>query len=117
VSDDDGMVLHIRTADLKEQAPVFGVQAENMLTAYMTLLGALNKAGAPWGDDKPGKEFHAQYAAGMEKIEKATTILSEGLSSIFTAMDDMADGHVENEDLIRAIFSKADPGKPHGGDE
>lgn len=42
----------------------------------------------------------------MKKIEHAASILSQGLASIEEAMTDMADGHIDNEELIRSMFSR-----------
>ncbi|WST81363.1 hypothetical protein OG762_10130 [Streptomyces sp. NBC_01136] len=52
-----GMVLHIRTADLKRAAPDFHEGAKNLSTALTTLVTTLDGLGKPWGDDKQGKEF------------------------------------------------------------
>ncbi|MEU9303082.1 hypothetical protein [Streptomyces sp. NPDC048269] len=110
---DEGKILDIKTADLKATAPVFHDQSEALGTALGTLAAPLAKAGAAWGDDDPGKEFHEKYGPIVAKIEKSAGILQEGLASIHTAMTDMADGHIENDALVGAIFRKAVPA-PHG---
>ncbi|MCT9109641.1 hypothetical protein ACFWD7_29730 [Streptomyces mirabilis] len=47
--------------------------------------------------------------------EEAAGILALGLASIEAAMTDMADGHTDNELLVRSMFSKIQPA-PHDGD-
>ncbi|MGC4999326.1 MULTISPECIES: hypothetical protein [unclassified Streptomyces] len=42
----------------------------------------------------------------MKKIEHAASILSDGMASIHEAMSDMADSHIDNEELIRWMFSR-----------
>ncbi|MFK4144337.1 hypothetical protein [Streptomyces sp. NPDC004065] len=68
----------------------------------------LSAAGAPWGDDEQGTKFHETYGPLVKRIEKSAKILTDGLASIHTAMVDMADGHIDNEQLIRAMFSRID---------
>ncbi|MEV0412612.1 hypothetical protein AB0I68_17855 [Streptomyces sp. NPDC050448] len=46
-------------------------------------------------------------------MEKSAGIIKDGLASIHTAMTDMADGHIENDALIGAMFRKITP-PPHG---
>ncbi|PJN15741.1 hypothetical protein CG724_28390 [Streptomyces sp. CB02120-2] len=113
---DEGEILDIKTADLKATAPVFHDQSTALGTALGTLAASLAKAGAAWGDDGPGKEFHEKYGPIAARIEKSAGIIQEGLASIHTAMTDMADGHIENDALVGAIFRKAAPG-PHGGSD
>ncbi|MER6448824.1 WXG100 family type VII secretion target [Streptomyces venezuelae] len=113
---DEGKILDIKTADLKATAPVFHDQSEALGTALGTLRASLAKAGAAWGDDGPGKEFHAKYGPIVARIEESADILKEGLASIHTAMTDMADGHIENDALVGAMFRKVAPA-PHGGSD
>ncbi|MEU6894971.1 hypothetical protein ABZ934_24885 [Streptomyces sp. NPDC046557] len=111
---DEGKILDIKTADLKAAAPTFHDQSEALGTALSTLRTSLAKAGAAWGDDDPGKKFQDKYGPIAAKIEGSAGILKEGLASIHTAMADMADGHIENDALVRAMFHKAVPA-PHRG--
>ncbi|MEU8941764.1 hypothetical protein AB0C97_27365 [Streptomyces goshikiensis] len=111
---DEGKILDIKTADLKATAPTFHDQSEALGTALSTLRTSLAKAGAAWGDDDPGKEFNDKYGPIVTRIEKSAGIIKDGLASIHTAMTDMADGHIENDALVGAIFRKATPA-PHGG--
>ncbi|MFG2520634.1 hypothetical protein [Streptomyces sp. NPDC048527] len=71
--------------------------------------------GAPWGDDEQGTAFHKAYAPHVKRIEQSADILAQGLASIHEAMVDMADGHIDNEDLVRSMFSKITV-KGQGGD-
>ncbi|GGR88852.1 hypothetical protein GCM10010205_16620 [Streptomyces nojiriensis] len=50
------------------------------------------------------------------RIEESADILKEGLASICTAMTDMADGHIENDALVGAMFRKVAPA-PHEGSD
>ncbi|MFE1876786.1 WXG100 family type VII secretion target [Streptomyces sp. NPDC059496] len=111
---DDGKILDIKTADLKATAPAFHDQSEALGKALGALRASLAKAGAAWGDDDPGKQFHDKYGPIAARIEESAGIVKDGLASIQTAMTDMADGHIENDALIRAMFLKATP-QPHDG--
>jgi hypothetical protein len=102
----DGKILDIKIADLKQTAPRFHTHSQDLTKALTKLKTALAAAGSPWGDDKQGKEFHQAYGPNVTKIENAAKILAEGLASIHVAMSDMADGHVDNEQLVRSMFSK-----------
>ncbi|MEV7441467.1 hypothetical protein AB0O22_09990 [Streptomyces sp. NPDC091204] len=113
---DEGKILDIKTADLKAAAPVFHDQSEALGTALGTLAASLAKAGAAWGDDESGKEFYAKYGPIVAQIEKSAGILKDGLASIHTAMTDMADGHIENDALVGAIFRKVTSGSQGGPD-
>ncbi|GLV75182.1 hypothetical protein ACH4VS_09980 [Streptomyces hygroscopicus] len=115
----DGKVLDIKVADIKSVAPTFHHQAVKLSEALTTLVTALDGYGEPWGDDKPGKDFAKQYKPNQKHIESAAGILVLGLTSIHEAMNDMADGHVDNDKLIEGMFTKAtkaqQDGPGHGG--
>jgi hypothetical protein len=102
----DGKVLEIHTADIKLTAPVFHEQAKNLSKALTTLVTTLDGLGAPWGDDEQGKSFYDAYHPQQKAIERAAGTLVLGLTSIHEAMADMADGHVDNDELIAGIFTK-----------
>ncbi|MEU8838873.1 hypothetical protein AB0D97_07010 [Streptomyces roseus] len=110
---EDGQILDIKMADLKATAPAFHDQSEALGKALSTLRTSLAKAGAAWGDDNPGKQFHDKYGPIAARIEESAGIIKDGLASIHTAMTDMADGHIENEALIGAMFRKITH-QPHG---
>ncbi|MFE5024827.1 hypothetical protein ACFRAO_16190 [Streptomyces sp. NPDC056656] len=110
-SSGDGMVLHIKTADIKASAPVFHEQAKNLSKALTTLVTTLDNLGKPWGDDKEGKEFGDVYSPQQKKIESSAGILVLGLTSIHEALVDLSDGHVDNDDLIAGMFTKVKPPK------
>ncbi len=114
---DGDEILDIKTADLKATAPVFHDQSGALGTALGTLAASLAKAGAAWGDDDPGKSFHDKYGPIVAQIEKSAGIIKDGLASIHTAMTDMADGHIENDALVGAIFRKVAAESPGGPDE
>lgn len=111
----DGMVLHIRIADIKAAAPTFHEQAKNLSTALKTLVTTLDGLGKPWGDDKQGKEFEDAYSPQQKKIESTAGILVLGLTSIHEALVDLSDGQVDNEELVRSMFAKVKT--PHGDDK
>ncbi|SED32497.1 hypothetical protein SAMN04490357_4501 [Streptomyces misionensis] len=103
---DSGEVLDIKIADLKAIAPHFHHQSIALANALTKLKQGLGAAGSPWGDDEQGEKFHKVYGPHKEKLEQAARILADGLASIEEAMVDMADGHIDNEELIRAMFSR-----------
>ena len=103
---DKGEILDIKIADIKATAPHFQHQSVALAHALTKLKTALSEAGSPWGDDDQGTAFHTAYGPHVTEIENSTQILADGLASIHTAMVDMADGHIDNEQLIRAMFSR-----------
>ncbi|MCF3106002.1 hypothetical protein IPZ58_31175 [Streptomyces roseoverticillatus] len=102
----DGKILDIKTADLKSAAPAFSEQSGKLRDALTELTDTLDGLGSPWGADDQGKQFGESYKPARTKIENATKILVTGLASIHEAMADMSDGHIENDKLIAAMFSK-----------
>ncbi|MFD9630654.1 hypothetical protein [Streptomyces violascens] len=106
---DDGEILDIKTADLKATAPTFHEQSVAVERALSTLGTSLAKAGAAWGDDDPGEQFHDKYGPLIARIDKSARIIKDGLASINLAMVDMADGHIDNDALIGSIFRKPVP--------
>lgn len=108
---DGKKVLDIKVSDVKAQAPVFHEQSVALATALKTLTTALDNHGAPWGDDKPGKKFAASYKPACTSLESSVGIAVLGLVSVFEAMNDMADGHVDNDEALAGIFKKIP--KPH----
>ncbi|MFC9529023.1 hypothetical protein ACFT38_00480 [Streptomyces sp. NPDC056975] len=115
----DGEILDIKIADLKATAPHFHTHSTDLAKALTKLKTGLAAAGSPWGDDKQGKQFHGHYGPNVKKMEHAAEILALGLASIHDAMKDMADGHIDNEELVRSMFSriKAAPHDRHGTDQ
>ncbi|MDX3758168.1 MULTISPECIES: hypothetical protein [Streptomyces] len=103
---DKGEILDIKIADIKATAPHFHHQSGDLAHALTKLKTALSEAGAPWGDDDQGTDFHKAYGPHFTQIKQSTKILVEGLASIHEAMSDMADGHIDNEELIRAMFTR-----------
>ncbi|MEU9478551.1 hypothetical protein [Streptomyces sp. NPDC048191] len=103
---DSGKILDIKIADLKATAPHFDHESVALAHALTKLKDGLAAAGSPWGDDEPGEKFHKVYGPHVKQIEHATQILVDGLASIREAMVDMADGHIDNEELIRSMFSR-----------
>lgn len=111
---DDGKILDIKTADLKYTAPKFEEQSTALSDALTALKGSLAEAGAPWGNDDQGAAFSTAYAPHLKQIERSAEILTTGLTSIYLGMIDMADGHIDNEELVRSMFSKIK--QEHEGD-
>ncbi|MER5685329.1 MULTISPECIES: hypothetical protein [unclassified Streptomyces] len=103
---DQGKILDISTHDLKVAAPTFSKQSSDLSDALVALKTALGNLGSPWGDDKQGKAFHAAYAPNEKAIKQSAGILVDGLASIHLALTDMADGHIDNDELVRQMFSK-----------
>ncbi len=114
-----GKVLNIKTADIKSAAPVFQKQSVELSNALKLLIKTLDGYGEPWGDDKPGKQFGKDYSPNQKKLEQVTGVAILGLVSIHEALDDLADGHVDNDKAIAGIFTKEkekhQDGGAHGG--
>ncbi|MEE1802900.1 hypothetical protein ACIQVO_35440 [Streptomyces sp. NPDC101062] len=103
---DTGKVLDISTQDLKRAAPTFQEQSEALGNAAKALKESLAALGSPWGDDEQGAKFGDAYTPRRKEIERGVGILTLGLMSIHAAMVDMADGHVDNDELIEGMFTK-----------
>ncbi|GHF35364.1 hypothetical protein GCM10010218_15750 [Streptomyces mashuensis] len=110
-------VLDIKTADIKAAAPVFQEQGKKLSDALTKLITTLDDLGKPWGKDDAGKDFEALYSPKQKHIEQKAGILVLGLVSIHEALNDLSDGHVDNEQLIKGMFTKLKPGEDpgHGG--
>ncbi|MEV7689085.1 hypothetical protein ACFW1F_03525 [Streptomyces bungoensis] len=113
---DHGEILDIKTADIKATAPRFHHESVALAHALTKLKHGLAAAGSPWGDDEQGEKFHKAYGPHVGQIENAAQILADGLASIHKAMVDMADGHIDNEQLIRGMFSRIRVGHDSKGD-
>ncbi len=114
-----GEVLGIGVPELKLAAPVFGTQSKKLSTALTTLITKLDGLGKPWGTDgNIEEEFEKPYLQARKSVESTAGILVLGLVSIHEALDDMKDGHVDNEDLIKGMFTRvaAEGGKGDGAD-
>ncbi|WP_369201119.1 hypothetical protein [Streptomyces sp. PU-14G] len=102
-----GEVLGIEVPELKLAAPVFGKQSKKLSRALTTLITTLDGLGEPWGDDPVGENFAKDYKPYQRSLEEAAGVLVLGLVSIHEALDDMKDGHVDNEELIKGMFTRA----------
>jgi hypothetical protein len=105
----DGEILDIKLADLRVTAPKFLTHSSDLATALAKLQGGLAAAGSPWGADDQGTQFGDQYVPNVTSMTMAAEVLALGLASIHDAMVDMADDHVDNEELIRSMFSRNGP--------
>ncbi|MFD8422939.1 hypothetical protein [Streptomyces sp. NPDC059466] len=114
---DPAKVLDIKTADLKRAAPDFQTAAVDLGKALTALVKSLDGLGEPWGNDKQGKEFGDSYKPLQKKIESAAGTLVLGLTSIHEAMADLADGHVDNDELIAGMFTDVKVTKSDGAGE
>lgn len=101
-----GEILDIKIEDLKSAAPVFREQSQKLSDALTKLVTTLDGLGKPWGGDGDVKKFEASYTKNQKAIESATATLVLGLVSIHEAMNDMADGHVDNDELIAGMFTR-----------
>jgi uncharacterized protein YukE len=96
-----GEILDIKVDDIKAAAPQFSRQGIALGNALTRLKASLAAVGTPWGDDEQGRAFHH-----VTQIEHSTRILVDGLTSIHKALTDMADRHIDNEELVRGMFSR-----------
>jgi uncharacterized protein YukE len=101
-------ILDIKTADLKAAAPTFHEQSVALAKAAKALEKKLAALGAPWGDDEQIAEFAKTYKTNHTHVSHAVGILVDGLQSIHDAMDDMSDGFIAHEDLVKSMFSKVE---------
>ncbi|WP_019548378.1 hypothetical protein [Streptomyces sulphureus] len=99
-----GEVLGISVPELRLAAPVFGAKGKKLSTALSDLVETLDGLGKPWGSDHTGRDFEDRYVPQQKKIEAAAGVLVLGLVSIHEALDDMKDGHLDNDDLVKGIF-------------
>ena len=109
-------ILDIKVDDIKTAAPAFHRESVALAHALTKLKHSLASAGAPWGGDEQGQKFHASYGPHVKQIEHSTQILVEGLASIHTGLVDMADKHIDNEELIRGMFGRIKVGHHSTGD-
>nr|WP_037849001.1 MULTISPECIES: hypothetical protein [unclassified Streptomyces] len=109
-----GSVLGIAVPELKQAAPVFHKQSRKLSKALTTLVETLDGLGTPWGDDEAGKKFAEKYKANQRTLESSAGVLVLGLVSIHEAVDDMKDGHVDNDEAVKGIFTR---GGKDGGSE
>ncbi|MER6032086.1 hypothetical protein [Streptomyces sp. NPDC001851] len=110
-----GKVLDIKTADIKAAAPAFHQGAMDLSKALTTLITTLDGLGEPWGHDEQGNHFGGIYKPHQKTIESATGILVLGLTSIYEAMVDMSDGHVDNDKLVAGMFTEVKINKQSDG--
>ncbi|MFJ9612648.1 WXG100 family type VII secretion target [Streptomyces noursei] len=94
----------IDTDQLKSAAPTFHRESVALERAAAKLRHALGGLGEPWGSDEQGKKFEHVYTPHRSEIEKATTALVKGLSSITKAMNDMAANHEEADRSAKSGF-------------
>jgi hypothetical protein len=85
---------------------LFAAQSDALRQAAANLKSALSRLGSPSGDDEQGRAFEAAYGPNRTKIEHAVGILGQSPASVHKAMADMADNHVDNEGLVKAMFDK-----------
>ncbi len=85
----------VRPDDLRAVAPRFTAESDRLRHAVEQLRVRLEALGQPWGDDEQGMQFAAAYEASSTKIDRAVSLLAEGLMSIDQALSAMADNYVE----------------------
>lgn len=113
---DPAKVLDIKTADIKRAAPDFQTAAVDLGKA----LTALVKSSTGWaspGERQAGQGVRRLLQAAAEEDRGAAGTLVLGLTSIHEAMADMADGHVDNDELIAGMFTEVKVPKTDGAGE
>jgi uncharacterized protein YukE len=80
---------------MRSVAPQFATQSARLDKALGALKDTLDGLGAPWGDDKQGKQFGHAYTPQRDTIIKAVGILVEGLGSIHDGLSAHADNHTD----------------------
>lgn len=102
-----GERMRVDSDDLRDAAPVFHRQSDQLHDALNTLHTRLNSLGTPWGGDEQGNDFHAKYGPSKDAIDSATKTLTTGLESIGDALKAMAENHDENERATKDAFDSA----------
>ncbi|MDT0455535.1 WXG100 family type VII secretion target [Streptomyces sp. DSM 41527] len=87
----------VHPEDMKSVAPTFGTQSAHLNEALGTLKHTLDGLGAPWGEDKQGKQFAHSYAPQRDAILEALGVLVKGLDSIHDGLTHHADNHAEGD--------------------
>ncbi|MFJ9174958.1 WXG100 family type VII secretion target [Streptomyces sp. NPDC102360] len=99
--------MRVDSDDLRDAAPTFHRQSNQLHDALAALHSRLAALGVPWGDDEQGHSFHAKYGPAKDGIDTATQTLVTGLESIGDALKSMADNHDENERATKDVFDSA----------
>ncbi|WP_306320510.1 MULTISPECIES: WXG100 family type VII secretion target [unclassified Streptomyces] len=99
--------MRVDTDELRDAAPVFHRQGDQLRDALHTLQSRLSALGAPWGADEQGNGFHAKYGPAKEGVDEAGATLVTGLESIGDALKAMSDNHDENELATKDVFDSA----------
>ncbi|WP_306320504.1 MULTISPECIES: WXG100 family type VII secretion target [unclassified Streptomyces] len=102
-----GEHMRVDSDELRDAAPVFHRQSDQLHDALTTLHSRLAALGAPWGDDEQGNKFHAKYGPAKEDVDTATRTLVTGMESIGDALKSMAENHDENELATKDAFDSA----------
>lgn len=111
--------LSVNTDGLLDAVPAINDLADqfgNVLSNLQDKLGAL---GQPWGDDKTGQAFLAQYQGPRQKLELALVNTQNVLKSTADGVETMAKGFAATEEQNQAsIISSGDgsDGRTGGGD-
>jgi uncharacterized protein YukE len=94
--------LSVNTDGLLDAVPGINELADhvgNVLTNLQDKLGAL---GQPWGDDKTGQAFLAQYQGPRQKLESALANTQSVLRSTADGVETMAKGFAATEEQNQA---------------
>ncbi|MGY0486485.1 WXG100 family type VII secretion target [Streptomyces sp. WG-D5] len=102
--------MRVDTDELRDAAPVFHRQSNQLHDALSTLHTRLAALGAPWGGDEQGNKFHAKYGPAKDGIDTATKTLVSGLESIGDALKAMSEIHDENERATKDAFDSVAKG-------
>ncbi|WP_063774918.1 WXG100 family type VII secretion target [Kitasatospora azatica] len=90
---DTGGQFTIHPGDVQAVAPTFSQQSASLQTALESLKQSLTGLGAPWGDDKQGKEFGDAYSPPHDSVIASIGVLVQGLESIHDGLAAHADNH------------------------
>jgi len=77
--------------EIRATAPSFAAQGDLLTAALHTLQARLNALGAPWGEDKQGREWGATFERNRPVIEDTMRLLGDGMRSGCDCLAAMAD--------------------------
>ncbi|MCX4745569.1 WXG100 family type VII secretion target [Kitasatospora sp. NBC_01287] len=96
-----GGEFSVRPADMQSVAPTFSKESGDLKTALDTLKKNLGSVGAPWGDDKQGKQFSDAYTPPHDQLITAIGVLVQGLQSINDGLAAHADNHTGADQYVK----------------
>jgi len=99
-----GGQFSIHPEDIRAVAPTFSRESANLQEALSTLRQTLDGLGAPWGDDKQGRQFGHAYTPQRDALVNAIGVLVRGLESIHDGLSAHVDNHLQGDRHVKNSF-------------